>query len=168
MGFLHLGWDTTNLEEPPDAPLETRSPAWAAVAAAVDLTCPGLRVVQRVLGWAPLHVAAVEGNTALIRTLVQAHGCDVLVQSANSWSPLHYAAGYNRVQAIELLVSLGCPVDVRDSVMCSPLHVAAGEGHLQAIAKLIQLVGAAWHGVVDFVCTCAFVCACVLVHEQGC
>ena len=51
------------------------------------------------MGWSPLHLAAMEGHVGLIETLVSKHGCSITARSANSWTPLHYAAAHNRVCA---------------------------------------------------------------------
>ena len=62
MGFLHLGWESATVEEDAGGcTLAELSPLWAVVGSAVDLTRPGLPTVQRVLGWHPLHVAAMSG-----------------------------------------------------------------------------------------------------------
>ena len=100
MGFLHLGWESATFEDDGGAkPLADASPLWAAVGAAVDLRRPGLPTVQRVLGWHPLHVAAMAGDTGLIARLVEQFRCDLRVKSINSWTPLHYAAAYNQARA---------------------------------------------------------------------
>jgi hypothetical protein len=65
MGFLHLGWESATFEdEGLCKPLAELSPQWAAVGQVVDLSRPGLPTVQRVLGWHPLHVAAMSGGRA--------------------------------------------------------------------------------------------------------
>ena len=65
MGFLHLGWESATFEdEGLCKPLAELSPLWAAVGQVVDLSRPGLPTVQRVLGWHPLHVAAMSGGWA--------------------------------------------------------------------------------------------------------
>jgi ankyrin repeat protein len=62
MGFLHLGWESATFEDDGLCkPLAELSPVWSAVAEVVDLARPGLPTVQRVLGWHPLHVAAMAG-----------------------------------------------------------------------------------------------------------
>jgi hypothetical protein len=98
MGFLHLGWESTTFEDDGLCkPLAELSPLWAAVGEVVDLRRPGLPTVQRVLGWHPLHVAAMSGQVELVSRLVRQFRCDLRVKSMNSWTPLHYAAAYNQV-----------------------------------------------------------------------
>ncbi len=97
MGFLHLGWDVATKEEGDSTVVTEESPAWAAVARVIDLNRPGLAIVRQTMAWNPLHMAAMNGTVALIRELVTEHGCDLAARSANSWTPLHYAAAYNQV-----------------------------------------------------------------------
>ncbi|CAL8467651.1 g7189 [Coccomyxa elongata] len=139
MGFLHLGWDTATSEDVEDGNLAQLSPAWEEAAKHLDLNRPGLAAVRKIMGWSPLHLAAMDGQVALIEKLVQEFGCSITARSANSWTPLHYAAAHNQVEAIKLLVRLGCEATVQDNVASTPLHVAAGEGHLEAIAALVSL-----------------------------
>ena len=140
MGFLHLGWEAATIEDTGKLmDWKGLGPAWGAVGQCVDLRRPGLSTVQEVLGWHPIHVAAMEGHLELIHTLVDVYKEDINAKSLNSWTPLHYAAAYNQVKAIEKLCTLGCSPATTDSVGSTPLHVAAGEGHLEAICTLIRL-----------------------------
>jgi len=99
MGFLHLGWDIAARQDP--APTQEDgpplAPEWAAVAAEIDLDRPGLAAVRSTMGWTPLHMAAMEGKTGLIRRLVTEFECSLTQRAANSWTPLHYAAAHNQV-----------------------------------------------------------------------
>jgi hypothetical protein len=52
------------------------------------------------------------------------------------YSPLHYAACFNRPEAVRLLVAVGFPVN---GGRPSPLHVAALCGHLDIVKLLIEL-----------------------------
>ncbi len=98
MGFLHLGWDIAAKEDVSDQILSDYGPAWVEVAKHVDLARPGMSAVIRTMGWQPLHVAAMEGKVSLVTTLVQQLGCNILGRSANSWTPMHYAAAHNQVK----------------------------------------------------------------------
>ena len=101
MGFLHLGWDIAAKEDSSDVLLSNCSPAWAEVAKHVDLARPGMEAVIRTMGWQPLHLAAMEGKVSLVKTLVQQLGCNILGRSANSWTPMHYAAAHNQVRCLQ-------------------------------------------------------------------
>ncbi len=97
MGFLHLGWDIAAKEDAPDHAFSEYGPAWAEVAKHIDLARPGMSAVIQTMGWQPLHLAAMEGKVSLVRTLAQQLGCNILGRSANSWTPMHYAAAHNQV-----------------------------------------------------------------------
>lgn len=62
MGFLHLGWDSAMKDDQLDVPLVQLSPVWAEVGRSVNLERPGLPCVRRIMGWSPLHIAAMEGE----------------------------------------------------------------------------------------------------------
>lgn len=98
MGFLHLGWDVAAQEGTPDHLPGDFNSAWGEVAKRVDLARPGMAAVIRTMGWQPLHLAAMEGKVSLVKTLVQQLGCNILGRSANSWTPMHYAAAHNQVR----------------------------------------------------------------------
>ncbi|KAA6429353.1 MAG: hypothetical protein FRX49_00747 [Trebouxia sp. A1-2] len=139
MGFLHLGWDIAAKEDAPDHTFSEYGPAWAEVAKHIDLARPGMSAVIQTMGWQPLHLAAMEGKVSLVRTLAQQLGCNILGRSANSWTPMHYAAAHNQIAVLDTLAQLGCDPSVKDSVSSTPMHVAAGEGHIEAILKLVAL-----------------------------
>ncbi len=98
MGFLHLGWDTATCEDLDDGDLSQLSPAWQEAAKRLDLGRPGLAAVRKIMGWSPLHLAAMDGDVALIEKLVKKFDCSITARSANSWTPLHYAAAHNQVR----------------------------------------------------------------------
>ena len=97
MGFLHLGWDIAAREDTFNQDLSQCGPAWAELGKHVDLTRPGMAAVVRTMGWQPLHLAAMEGKVELVQRLVKQHSCNMLERSANSWTPMHYAAAHNQV-----------------------------------------------------------------------
>src|SRR5690349_6920767 len=58
--------------------------------------------------------------------------------------PLHVAAIWGDVQAIELLVAAGAEVDARGEFEFTPLREAVGQGHVAAARRLLEL-GASPH-----------------------
>ncbi len=124
MGFLHLGWDTATSEDLDQEPLERLSPAWEEAGRWLDLRRPGLAAVRKIMGWSPLHLAAMEGKAELIGRLVQDFGCSITARSANSWTPLHYAAAHNQVRhgALSPCRCAGCKhlagICYRERCMC--------------------------------------------------
>lgn len=121
MGFLHLGWDTATSEDAEDGNLAQLSPAWEEAAKHLDLNRPGLAAVRKIMGWSPLHLAAMDGQVALIEKLVQEFGCCITARSANSWTPLHYAAAHNQVRLLKALASRNCETFLRGG--CLPMAI---------------------------------------------
>jgi ankyrin repeat protein len=58
--------------------------------------------------------------------------------------PLHVAAIWGDVQAIEMLVAAGAEVDGRGEFQFTPLYHAVGQGHVGAARRLLEL-GASPH-----------------------
>ncbi|EJW81990.1 hypothetical protein WUBG_07101, partial [Wuchereria bancrofti] len=56
-------------------------------------------------------------------------------------TPLHFAAGYNRVEVLKYLLRKGANVEARDTGWLVPLHNACAYGHL-AVAELLVKHGA--------------------------
>ena len=69
-------------------------------------------------------------------TLTIAH---MLLLSAQS-TPLHLAAGYNRVGVVEVLIKHGADVHAKDKGGLVPLHNACSYGHYE-VAELLVKVG---------------------------
>ncbi|CAF0734042.1 unnamed protein product [Rotaria sordida] len=59
------------------------------------------------------------------------------VQGRNS-TPLHFAAGYNRLQVVEYLLAMGAEVTARDKGGLVPLHNSCSYGHLEVTALLLN------------------------------
>uniref|UniRef100_A0A1B6CQW1 Uncharacterized protein n=1 Tax=Clastoptera arizonana TaxID=38151 RepID=A0A1B6CQW1_9HEMI len=53
-------------------------------------------------------------------------------------SPLHYAAEYNHVDTVEVLLRAGISRDSRNKVDRTPLHVAVQAGHLEVVRLLVD------------------------------
>ncbi|KAK1428266.1 hypothetical protein QVD17_17096 [Tagetes erecta] len=53
-------------------------------------------------------------------------------------TPVHIAASYGNVEALELLIALGCDVDVADYNGWTAVHCAAVNGHVEAVNLLLS------------------------------
>ena len=53
-------------------------------------------------------------------------------------SPLHFAAGYGRREAVEHLLAVGANVHARDDGGLIPLHNACSFGHAEVVSLLLQ------------------------------
>jgi hypothetical protein len=86
----------------------------------------------------PLHYAAMAGNTARVRALLD-EGADVNVQQrAFLGTPLQYAAQNGHGETVQALIERGATIDARDANNRTPLIWAAMGGHAEAIRRLLD------------------------------
>eukprot|EP01087_Luapelamoeba_hula_P007787 TRINITY_DN1911_c0_g1_i1.p1 TRINITY_DN1911_c0_g1~~TRINITY_DN1911_c0_g1_i1.p1 ORF type:complete len:796 (+),score=150.04 TRINITY_DN1911_c0_g1_i1:791-3178(+) len=88
-------------------------------------------------GSTPLHLAAQQGDAALLRSLLST-GAPINATNQAGATPLHLAAFGNFVPCIKILVEEGADVNVQDAEGSTPLHHAASNHAAAAIAILIQ------------------------------
>ena len=62
----------------------------------------------------PLHFAATGGDTHVMQMLV-AYGADIRARDANGWTVLHYAAYWNRLDAIQYALFLQVDPRLKDA-----------------------------------------------------
>jgi ankyrin repeat protein len=53
--------------------------------------------------------------------------------------PLHVAAVWGDIQAIEMLVAAGAELDAQGELGCTPLYNAVGQKHVAAARRLLEL-----------------------------
>lgn len=92
--------------------------------------------------WTPLMLACAEGNTTLVRDIIETGGArasaSVGTKVLASSAPLHVASRYGHAGVAAALLELGAVVDVRDSIGLTPLQYAAGSGYLRTIDALLD------------------------------
>lgn len=87
-------------------------------------------------GVAPLHLAATNGNTAVVRLLLS-HSANVEIEDGSlRRRPLHCAARGGHVPSAALLLGFGAEVDARNSGGETPLFDAAQAGSVGAVVLL--------------------------------
>ena len=84
----------------------------------------------------PLSLAAINGNPAMLETLLEA-GADPNATIAEGDAVILTAARTGRADAIRTLVAHGADVNVTQGAGHTPLMWAAAEGHLEAMQVLI-------------------------------
>jgi uncharacterized protein len=97
-------------------------------------------VSARTEGWTALHLAAMAGQPATCKALLDV-GADPNAVSANNMesTPLHTAVGgATNVAVVELLVAHGASVTARAAGGVTPLHNAASKGALAITDTLID------------------------------
>lgn len=101
---------------------------------------PYAPVLLTALGWAPLHLAAAQGDETLVKTLL-ANGADVLATNSRGNTPLHESAKRGHVAVVSQLLAHKSPVDLRGHDGMTALHMAASHEHTD-VAKLLIAHGA--------------------------
>ena len=78
------------------------------------------------------------GDLAKVRTMVDSNNVNARDTAGRRSTPLHFAAGYGRREAVEHLIAMGANVLARDDGGLIPLHNACSFGHAEVVALLLQ------------------------------
>lgn len=84
--------------------------------------------------------AAKAGDLEVVKKLVASHGDIVNCRDVDGRqsTPLHFAAGYNRVAVVEYLLQHGADVHAKDKGGLVPLHNACSYGHYEVADLLVK------------------------------
>lgn len=84
--------------------------------------------------------ASKAGDIDTVRRIIQSHPHTVNCRDLDGRhsSPLHFAAGYNRITVVEFLLENGADVSKADKGGLFPLHNAASYGHYEVTELLIK------------------------------
>ncbi|MBF2759492.1 MAG: ankyrin repeat domain-containing protein, partial [Ectothiorhodospiraceae bacterium AqS1] len=88
-------------------------------------------------GQTPLHLAAEAGNTAFVKSLLDA-GEDPNAPNKNQSTPLHLAAWRGHIDTIKALINSGADPSARNEYDWTPLHSASLNGCVDTIDILID------------------------------
>ena len=99
-------------------------------------------------GYAPLHVAASAGQTAIVEALLTAGADPGVVPSETSNSdqtlkycagmtPLHFAAHGGYAESIDALVAAGADANAADATGITPMYWSEKAGHVDATISLL-------------------------------
>jgi uncharacterized protein len=88
-------------------------------------------------GRTPLHHAVIEGDSGLLRSLLEV-GADANASDHAGWTPLHFAAQSHDLNAVRLLLDRGARPNAKNAHGNTPLFVAVmnSRGRGEAIAAL--------------------------------
>lgn len=79
-------------------------------------------------GYTAMHRAAYNNRGAMLRyLLLQGAGGCVHARTVDGWTPLHSAARWGQVEAVQLLLSNGADINATTSGQQTPLHLAAAQ-----------------------------------------
>lgn len=93
-------------------------------------------------GLVPLHFAAKEGKTDIVRWLITEAGAIVEMEDREGETPLHKAAMAGKLSVTSLLLSHGADANARDTDGWTALHNACSRGYLDLVRLLIDRGGA--------------------------
>lgn len=88
-------------------------------------------------GWTPLHYAATNGHTEVIRLLLEHHAF-IDAQSPNGTTPLMMAASYGSPEAVKLLLESGADFSMRNQKQMTAMDFAKNAARPDAIDLLQQ------------------------------
>ena len=80
----------------------------------------------------------MNGNTHLVRFLVQDHGAAIDVLTLRKQTPLHLAAGAGQLLVCRLLLELGASIDATDDQGQKPIHAAAMNNYAEVAQLFLQ------------------------------
>ncbi|KAJ8686279.1 hypothetical protein QAD02_022073 [Eretmocerus hayati] len=89
---------------------------------------------------AQLLEASKSGDLAAVERILQAnpHAVNCRDLDGRHSTPLHFAAGYNRVPVVEFLLAHGADVHAKDKGGLVPLHNACSYGHYEVTELLVK------------------------------
>jgi ankyrin repeat protein len=92
-----------------------------------------------------LHLAVFLGDTEratnLIKSGADVNAVDDGIYGISGWTPLHYAARYNRKEIGDVLIAAGAKINSKDEIGCTPLYIATEE-HFTDMVELLLARGA--------------------------
>ena len=91
----------------------------------------GMTLLHKAIFWGKME--AVEAIALLLD-----RGADIESKALNGWTPLHYAAYWNKVEAMALLLDRGAHIESKDDNGWTPLYLAAECCHVAIVALLLD------------------------------
>jgi ankyrin repeat protein len=87
-------------------------------------------------GWTPLHYAATNGNTKIVKMLLD-ESAYIDAESPNGTTPLMMAARYGSTEAVQLLINEGADIHLKNQLGLTALNFAKDGGRPDTI-KLVE------------------------------
>jgi ankyrin repeat protein len=87
-------------------------------------------------GWTPLHYAATNGNTKIVKMLLD-ESAYIDAESPNGTTPLMMAARYGSPEAVQLLINEGADIHLKNQLGLTALNFAKDGGRQDTI-KLVE------------------------------
>ena len=97
--------------------------------------------VRGVFENAPLHAAAISGNSEVVRTLIEYDPADVHAMDESGSTPLLWASrsrNFKGGSVLRLLLEHGADINLQNQIGLSPLHWASINGALEVVYLLLE------------------------------
>ncbi len=91
--------------------------------------------------WSPLHEAALVGDAASARLLLQRKADPNRREKANGGTPLHVACFQGQTEIAKMLIKAGANLNLRDKEGFTALFQAKDQGHFE-LMKYLKSIGA--------------------------
>jgi ankyrin repeat protein len=88
-----------------------------------------------------IFTAIMQGNIEKVEQLVEADSTNVLIKHARGFSPIHFAANFNQLEILKLLIENGADVSEQGPNDRQPIHWAAATKSIDAL-KWLHKTGA--------------------------
>lgn len=75
-------------------------------------------------GDTPLMMAALNGSTEIVHLYLRTPGIDVCARNSNTWTAVHWAAGFKRPNVVKMLAQHGCNLNEATIIGDTPLRLA--------------------------------------------
>ncbi len=85
-----------------------------------------------------IHDAAIQGDLAKIKSLLETNPRLLESRNENEKTPLHFAAQGGHKEIVEILLKNGADVNAKNVALETPLHYAAAMGHKEIVDLLIS------------------------------
>ena len=101
------------------------------------LSDDGVDVNERVSGWTAVLAATAQGNSKIMRHLLD-RGADPDIGNLLGITPLHYGAHYGQTSICRLLIKNGASTNQQDVDGLTPMMVSAQGGRLEIVRLLLD------------------------------
>jgi ankyrin repeat protein len=91
--------------------------------------------ISNKVGETPLMMASIEGNLALVKTLVEQNKAQI---NHIGWTPLHYASSTGKLEVAQYLITNGSIIDSMSPSNTTPLMMATLGGNEELIKLLLD------------------------------